>query len=357
MRYNPRMLTLARESRGWTQTELADKLKLRQGTVSKYESDNLEITDEAAATLSPVLRYPVSFFEQRDQIYPFGATSFYHRKQQSVTNPILRKIEAKVNIYRLHVQQLSKATDLDMRNRFKRIDIDEHSGKMATIAELIRAAWRIPAGPISNMVRLLEDAGAIVIRFDFETAKMFGLSEWIPPAPPIFFLNDHPEISSDRDRFTLAHELGHVILHSLPNPNMESEANRFAAEFLMPSSDIRPHLRPPIKLFSLARLKPHWKVSMAALAQRARDLGVINGNQFVYLRMQLQQNNYTLREPASLDIPREYPTLLPEIIKAHLWDLGYSHSDLAKMLHMELAEFRSCYGLDEGPGRLRIVAG
>ncbi|HLK69434.1 MAG TPA: XRE family transcriptional regulator [Bryobacteraceae bacterium] len=357
MRYNPRMLTLARESRRWTQTELADKLKVRQGTVSKYESDDLEITDEAAAALSQELRYPVSFFEQRESVYPFGATSFYHRKQQSVTNPVLRKIEAKVNIYRLHIQQLSKATDLDMRNRFKRIDIDEHSGKIATIAGLIRAAWRIPAGPIANMVRLLEDAGAIVIRFDFETAKMFGLSEWIPPAPPIFFLNDHPEISADRDRFTLAHELGHVILHSLPNPNMENEANRFAAEFLMPAADIRPHLRPPVKLHSLARLKPHWKVSIGALAQRARDLGVINGNQFVYLRMQLQQNNYALREPPSLDIAREHPTLLLEIIKAHLNDLGYSYGDLAKMLHMELAEFRSYYRLDSGSSGLRIVAG
>src|ERR1035441_2038453 len=208
------------------------------------------------------------------------------------------------------------------------------------------------------MVRLIEDAGGIVIRFDFGTAKMFGLSDWIPPAPPMFFLNDHPEISADRDRFTLAHELGHVILHSLPNPNMEREADRFAAEFLMPAADIRSHLSPPIKLYSLAKLKPYWKVSMGALAKRALDLGVINNNQFVYLRMQLQQNNYTLREPPSLDIQREEPTLLTEIIKAHLWDLGYNHADLARMLHLEVEEFRSYYGLDGGSsGGLRIVAG
>src|ERR1039458_6614737 len=138
MRYNPRMLTLARESRGWTQAELAERSKQRQqGTISKYESGDIDITDEVAEGFSATLQYPVSFFEQRDPIYPFGASSFYHRKQQSMPNPVLRRIEARVNIYRLQVQRLAKATDLDMRNHFKRIDIEEHAGKIAAIAGLV----------------------------------------------------------------------------------------------------------------------------------------------------------------------------------------------------------------------------
>lgn len=355
MAYNHQMVILARESRGITQTALAPQLGIPQGTLSKVESGDVDITDDLAKAFSRALRYPVSFFEQNDSVYPFGASTFYHRRQQSVPSAVLRRIEAKVNVYRFHIVRLLRSTDLDLRNRFRRIDAGEHRGKIETIAGLVRAGWRVSPGPIPNMVRLVEDNGGIVIRFHFGTAKMFGLSEWIPPAPPIFFLNDHPEISADRDRFTLAHELGHMVLHALPNPDMEQEANRFSAEFLMPSSEIRSQIRAPVKLHTVARLKPHWKVSMAALLSRARDLGIVTENQFVYLRIQLQQRGYLHREPPELDIEREYPSLINEVIKAHVQQLGYGYSDLARMLNMELPEFHSYYQIDDSFGGLRVV--
>jgi Zn-dependent peptidase ImmA (M78 family)/transcriptional regulator with XRE-family HTH domain len=355
MPYNHQMLTVARESRAITQTALAPLLGIPQGTLSKLESGDIDITDDLAKGLSRTLKYPPSFFQQNDPVYPFGASTFYHRKQQSVPSSVLKRVEAKVNIYRFQIVRLLRATDLDLRNRFRRSDAGEHRGRIETIAGLTKAGWRVPPGPISNMVRLIEDNGGIVIRFHFGTAKMFGLSEWVPPAPPLFFLNDHPDISADRHRFTLAHELGHVILHTLPNPNMEEEANRFAAEFLMPSAEIRSQIRTPVKLHTVARLKPHWKVSMAALLSRARDLGIVTENQFVYLRIQLQKLGYLHREPPELDIPQEPPSLINEIIKAHVRGLGYTYAELARMVNMDLPEFRSSYQIDDEFGGLRVV--
>ena len=355
MPYNHQMVTLARESRGLSQTDLATQLVIPQGTLSKVESGDITVTDDLAKRFSRSLKYPLSFFEQNDLVYPFGASTFYHRKQQSVTSPVLRRIEARVNIYRFQIVRLLRATDIDRRNRFKRIDAGEHRGKIEDIAGLVRTSWMAPVGPIPNVTRMIEDNGGIVVRFGFGTAKMFGLSEWIPPAPPLFFLNDHPEISADRDRFTLAHEIGHVLLHALPNPNMEQEANRFAAELLMPSREIRSHIRTPVKLHTVAKLKPYWKVSMGALLSRARDLGIITENQFVYLRIQLQQKGYAHREPPELDIPREQPTLISDVIKAHVQNLGYGYADLARMINVEFSEFRSQYRLDDGFGGLRVV--
>jgi Zn-dependent peptidase ImmA (M78 family)/transcriptional regulator with XRE-family HTH domain len=345
-KYNPAMVTLAREMRGLTQTELATKIGVPQGTVSKLESGTLSITDELVRAIAQGLQLPESFFSQMDAVHPFGSTTFYHRRLQSVPAGILRKIEARVNVYRFHATRLLKATDLDRRCRFRRIDKDEYGGDIREIAELTRAGWNMPAGPVHNVIKSVESAGGIVIRFDFGTSKMFGLSEWNPPAPPLFFLNNNPEISADRDRFTLAHELGHVLLHAMPNPDMEKEANRFASEFLMPAKEIRAHLTPPIKLHTVARLKPFWKVSMAALIECAVDLGVINANQHVYLRMQLQQKGYSRREPAELDFPRERPTLLMEIIQAHVRELGFGVSDIARMVNMTTSEFRAFHGLD-----------
>lgn len=355
MAYNHQMVTLARESRAITQTALAPQVGIPQGTLSKVEAGDVDITDELAKAFSRALKYPLPFFAQNDPVYPFGASTFYHRKQQSVPAPILRRIEAKVNIYRFQIVRLLRATDLDLRNGFRRIDPTEHRGKIEPIAGLVRAGWRVPSGPIANMVRLIEDNGGIVIRFHFGTSKMSGLSEWIPPAPPLFFLNDHPEISADRDRFTLAHEVGHVILHALINPNMEQEANRFGAEFLMPSSEIRSQIRTPLKLHTVAKLKPYWKVSMASLLSRARDLGIVTENQFVYLRIQLQQRGYLHREPPELDIPQERPSLINEVIKAHVQQLGYTYADVARLVNMELPEFKSYYQIDDGFGGLRVV--
>lgn len=348
------MITLARDSRGLTQTELADRIGVPQGTISKVESGTLSISDDLAAKLSKELEYPEGFFAQTDVVFPFGSSTFYHRKLQSVPAATLRKIEAKVNIYRFHVIRLIRATDLDTRLRFHRVDIKEHKGNVEEIAQLARAAWNLPSGPVDNIVHAIENAGGIVIRFNFGTRKMFGLSEWIPPVPPLFFLNDHPEISADRDRFTLAHELGHVLLHHLPNPEMEKESDRFAAEFLMPQRDIRAHFKAPVKLHTVARLKPYWKVSMAALMYRARELRVISENQHTYLRIQLQGKGYRYREPAELDFPKEQPSLLPEIIQAHLKELGFGYSDIAEMAGMNLAEFKAFHRVDSGTG-LQIV--
>jgi Zn-dependent peptidase ImmA (M78 family)/transcriptional regulator with XRE-family HTH domain len=356
-RYNHSMVTLARDSRGLTQTELAKRVGVPQGTISKIESGAMQIPQELIGKISRELDYPESFFLQTDAVLPFGSTSFYHRKLQSVRVHVLKRIEAKVNIYRFHITRLLRATDLDARCKFRRVDAGEHRGRIEEIAQLIRSAWNIPSGPIENMVSAIEDAGGIVVRFDFGTSKMFGLSEWVPPTPPLFFLNDNPEITSDRDRFTLAHELGHVLLHSLPNADMEDEANRFAAEFLAPARDIRPHLIPPIRLHTIARLKSHWRMSMAALLHRAHELTIIKKHQYTYLRIQLNQRGYRYREPAELDIPREHPTLLSEIIQEHVRLLDFGYSELADMVNMHAQEFYSYHQISRDPSGLRLVSG
>src|SRR5690242_17541142 len=149
--FNPAMLTLARESRGLTQAELGEKAQLPQGTISKLESGALSLTDVLVKALSRVLDYPESFFAQTDSIYPFGSSTFYHRKLQSVPASVLRKIEARINIYRFHVLRLLRATDLDSRCKFTRINLAEHNGAVEEIAQLVRSAWHLPPGPIHDL--------------------------------------------------------------------------------------------------------------------------------------------------------------------------------------------------------------
>ena len=106
---------------------------------------------------------------------------------------------------------------------------------------MVRMQWRMPIGPVRGLVRWLEAAGCLVIEEDFGTTHVDGLSQWIDDHPIVLLNSAAP---TDRKRLTVAHELGHLTLHSRDiSDDVEGDANAFAAEFLMPSETIRPQLR------------------------------------------------------------------------------------------------------------------
>jgi Zn-dependent peptidase ImmA (M78 family) len=105
-----------------------------------------------------------------------------------------------------------------------------------------------------------------------------GVTFSIPGAPPLIVVNQTQP--SDCMRFTLCHELAHVIMHRFPTPNMEEEADAFASAFLVPTEDFKPYVAGrKVDLRLLAALKPEWRVSMAALVFAARRAGAINDTQ------------------------------------------------------------------------------
>ena len=91
--------------------------------------------------------------------------------------------------------------------------------------------WLVPDGPISNLTASCERAGIIVVWCDFD-APIDEITMRVRDLPPCIFLNGGA--TADRMRFSLAHELGHIIMHRIPTDEMEDEANRFAGEFLVP---------------------------------------------------------------------------------------------------------------------------
>src|SRR5262249_10300310 len=160
-----------------------------------------------------------------------------------------------------------------------------------------RHLWGLPLGPVRSVVGEIERAGGIIFRCGFNTMKVDAISQWPPDAPelpPVFFVNE--DIPGDRMRWTLAHELGHIVMHHLPTDDPEGEADRFASEFLMPGREIVAELN-PFSLHRAAALKPYWKISMAALVRRAHDLKCISNRKYEYLNTQLAKLGYKKCEP------------------------------------------------------------
>jgi Zn-dependent peptidase ImmA (M78 family) len=350
--FNPEMLILAREFRGLTQTELAERIGVKQGTVSKIES-GLQSPDSVVGDASRVLQFPTDFFKQEDRVFGFNAGVFFHRKRQAVSDRILRRLHATMNITRMRIHRLLRALPGDEPHQFlfRKIDVAAYRNGPEEVADVAKAMWQVPIGPVRNMIEVIESAGGVVVPMDFGTLQADAISEWVPGYPPIFLINSNVGITGDRLRLTLAHEVAHVLMHDYPHPDIEDQANSFAAEFLMPRKQIKASLY-HLTIAKLAQLKKIWKVSMAALIQRAHDLKTITENQRRYLFMALSKRGHRLREPIETDVPIERPLRVRLLVKSHC-EMGFSTQDLMKMLFLsDECEFESVY---LGTRQLRVV--
>ena len=343
---NPEMIILARESRGFTQKELAAKLNVTQGFVSKIESGFLGVSPDALKELVKVLHYPEKFFYQEFPIFP--AESHFYRKNKTLPSKTQAAILARMNILRKHVKELLDDAEIEFRP-LPEFDLDEY-GTPAKVAQATRQFLRLPRGPVKNMVKLLEDAGVLIIELNASTRMFSGAGMHAENPNYIIFVNR--SMPADRLRFTLAHELGHIVMHRIMRPLMELEADIFASEFLMPAREIA-HYLVDLTLDKVASLKKYWKVSMAAIIKQAVSIGKITQRQYQYLWTQMGMAGYRLKEPPELDIPEENPSLLSELIELHLKELGYTIEQLSQRLALFVDEFVLLYMPPQS--RLRLV--
>ena len=352
--FNPGMLTLARESREFTQAELANAIGIPQAIISRLEGGITQPSPEHIVAMADGLHYPQELFYQEDRIFGFNASVFFHRRRADMPAKTLRRIHSSLNLTRMRVGRLMLAASVTSEAELVRMSVEEH-GTPERIAQHMRALLHLPPGPIKDLTAAIEDAGVIVASQKFGSSRTDAVSEWVPGHPPIILMNADESIGGDRYRWTLAHELGHLIMHKLPSEAMEEEANRFASELLLPAAEIKHHLR-NVRLANLALLKRIWKVSMGALLERAKQLGTISATQYRYMRINFSKLHYNTKEPPELDFPIEKPTLLSQLIHAHLQDLNFSLEDLAKLLNLEPAECSDLYAPDLGRTGLRLIS-
>lgn len=338
---NPKMVVLARESRGISQRELAEKLGTSPGFICKIETDNKSLPEATFEKVCKFLNYPPEFFYQEGE--PFLPMSLNYRKRDHVSAKVLLPLEAHLSIYRLNIEALSQKLKLPVPNvpvlDIKKVGSEEH------VAKQLRKFWKMPKGPIENLTELLEANGIIVISFDFGTERVDSRTILTKDGHPIIVVNKLH--LADRQRFSLAYELGHLVMHMETQPSynrdISHEANLFAAGFLLPESEIKKDFEKGVSIALLGELKRKWKVSMIALLYRAVDLGFLTENQKKYMLSQFNQLKIRRREPVDLDFPKEKPLLMRDLILKYKNAHKFSSKELATSLHLELEEFMSKY--------------
>ncbi|EAQ47915.1 helix-turn-helix domain-containing protein [Leeuwenhoekiella blandensis] len=349
---NHTQLIFAREYRGYSQTELAKNIDgLSQSNLSKFEKGINVLSDDILMKIIKFLDFPLGFFEQKISIVCENAE---YRKRATITKKQRSYLDYTNKLIGFIVDQMSISVEWP---EFKLIPIDLEEGYTPEYAaSYTRKTLNIKEGdPVNNIFQMLESKGVIVAEIDaFE--KFDGVSFLTDEGYPVIAINKN--FDNDRKRFSLAHELGHIIMHlaggfPIPlNRDKEMEANTFASEFLMPAQFVKNALR-NLKLSYLADLKRYWLTSMSSIIRRAKDLGCINYDRYRYLNIELSRSGQKKKE--SIKVPIDKPTLLQNGFNLHFNELGYSLDELCEAFKLPLDILKRIYTENKSDNRLRVA--
>ncbi|MFI5299640.1 MAG: ImmA/IrrE family metallo-endopeptidase [Polyangiales bacterium] len=343
---------IAREARGMTQAKLAELIGVSQAVISKVENGLQSASPSIVEGYARELGYAPSFFDQQMDVRRLP--QHFYRKKARATVAEARRAEATMNVLRMQVRAMLRSAEIP-ENTIPSLDRAKFDGTPADAARLVRKKWMLPRGPIQNITRLLEDHGIVIVSCDFGTDDIDAMSVQVPgdDMPPCILVS--PSAPGDRLRWSLVHELGHLVLHShkdhVDDASIEAEADEFASEFAMPANDIRPHLR-TVTLERLATLKLTWRMSIASMIMAARRLGLIQERWERTLWIGMSRNGWRVDEPNH--VPRDEPALIGEVVTFFRKNLEYSEQQMAAMLHTSVTEFRASFGGNPAGG-LRIV--
>lgn len=349
MEFNYKQLIFAREYRGYTQTDLSSKIDgLSQSNLSKFEKGISLLSDEIILKIIRFLNFPESFFEQKISNLPENA---HYRKRATISKKLKTNIEYSNRVIGYIVDQMSDSVEWP-EFTFKQLDIQE-GFTPETIASYTRKTLNIPIGdPVKSICNLLEYNGIIIIEYE-STEKFDGVSFWSDKGNPIIIINK--TFSNDRKRFTLAHELGHILMHNFAIPDhrdKEKEANQFASEFLMPAESIK-HTLKNLKISSLAEIKRYWLTSMASIIRRAKDLNYIDKDKYLYLNIELSRTGKKRKEDVEVYI--DEPKLFIEAYKLHKNELEYTDEELCVAFHLPVDIINRFCTYSRPNSKLRVV--
>ena len=216
-------------------------------------------------------------------------------------------------------------------------------------ADSLREKWRLGVDPISDLTAVLEDHLVHVIeysapeKFDGISATVEGEDGRVRAAAVVY----RAGCPGERQRFSLSHELGHVVIKPSAGVNEEDAAHRFAGAFLAPRACLEREVgkaRTKIRLEELLILKRRFGISIQALLRRLLDIGIINQSQYRWWFMFLSKMRWRKAEPEPL-LP-EKPSWFRQAVLRSVAEGFLNAEEGGKMIGENLET-------DAGPGVLR----
>ena len=323
----PSRITEARESRAMSMEDLAESIGVTRQSVSKYERGIVSPSPEMLQAISFSLKFPTEFFYKIEQKVMAESSSLFFRSNSNIAKKV--KTACKYQIkwtdeVKKQVGRYVNFVDLDIPT----LDGEYEDLTFEDIEELaldVRSKWGLSDDPITDLIGILENKGVILAQFAINNFCSFkgidAFSCWQDGTPYILY---HPvRKSAVRTRFSILHELGHLIMHSsiAEDESVKKEvvdiadiqADRFAAAFLLPATSFPKDIR-STSLTSLEIVKRKWGAAMSTIIKRCETLELLSENQINYLKRQMTTQKYWHKEPLDDVLTITEPEMLRDAI-------------------------------------------
>lgn len=361
-RFDAARLTQARRIAGESKKEVGEALGVSAVAISQWESGAWPRPDHIQR-LAEHFDLPTAYF--------IGGRAYARLDASKTHFRSLRKTPAKERdravAFTEQIWEVAHA--LEQHIELPPVDLPGFSGGESVAhynspedaARGLRRAWGLPAGPIPRLVRVLERHGIIVTLAAFagdKTATVDAFSTSHLPRPVVVLTPDRAD-DVYRHRFTAAHELGHLVLHGDVEPGdslQEKEADRFAAEFLMPRDEVTPRLPARVDFNRLSALSLEWGVGVDSLVYRAHETHNISEAAYRRAFQRLAHlRKLGLFDPQPVDnFPGEQPQLLRQAFDL-AQTTGLTITKLANELKIRPARVRILLGMPDDRPTLTLL--
>lgn len=327
--FNPSRLTLARKRRGMAKLALAGLIGVDRKTIHSYEVGITVPEENVLSRIIDALDFPREFFFGEDIEEPSILSGSF--RSMSKMSASVRDMATSQARFGLHLSAWIK-----QKFEIPSVQIPDVSltSDPEAAAEFVRRSWSLGTLSIRNMIHLLESKGVRVFSLALDAREVDAYSMWTDEIPYVFLNNKK---SAEHSRFDAAHELGHLVLHKHGSPRgieAEKQANTFASAFLMPRSIVFAHAPRFPTYNTLVSLKTTWGTSVAAVAYRLHELGLMTDWQYRGICIEIAKRG---RDKEPNPAPRETSMVLPKIF-ASLYEDGITRSRVAQELAIPISE-------------------
>ena len=341
-----------------TAKSLADAVGVSPSNITKYISGDLKPSPSVFNKIRDFLNFPDHFFLNEAPDVPTGEIKKW-RSLKAATKRSRKKgesmLEWQIESYRYFRGYFDfpcfQSLEFESPIEHKQIN----SELIEMLAGKLRKKWEIGLHPIRNLTRLVECFGICVCRANFGNERQDAVS-CVRNKVPYILLNSQVQ-SSSRIRFNVAHELGHILLHSnitqheFENEDvfneLEEQAHYFASALLLPESSFTNDFWAPT-LKCLEGLKKKWNVSIQAMMRRALELNLITSAQFGYLNIGISKKGWRIQEPLDDVTPIEKPRLFKQSLERMRSDHGKTPIDILSELPFPCWIAEELWGVPSG---------
>jgi len=340
-------LKSARMLNGFSLQDLATALenKVSRQALHRYEKGEVNPDSDMINLLSAALKVRPDYFF-RDTKVEIGYVEFRKLKRMSAKEEV--RVVEETREYLSRYLELEEILGISNKfiNHLAHFENITHYQQINDAANHLRNKWQLGTDPIFNVVELLEDNLIKVIKIDADLA-FDGLQTWVNGDIPVVAFNIRKLEKNDRIRFTLLHELAHLLLGNsfgdITEKHKETLCNQFAAAVLLPEQSLRNELgnfRNRLLIQELGNIKKQYGISLQAIVMRARDCGIINENYTRSFFFMMAQMNWRIDEPVQYE-GVEQSNRFDQLLFRALAEEQISLSKAASLKNKSLAEFRN----------------